>query len=109
MATFKDRQKGEEAKFARTAELDFKITARRNKLLGLWVAEKIGVTGPAADTYAREVVQADFDEPGSEDVFRKVWADLQKAKADVSEHQVRREMDRLKEVAAGQIQAEAAK
>jgi hypothetical protein len=109
MATFNDRQKGEEAKFARTAELDFKINARRNKLLGLWVAEKIGLTGGAADVYAKEVVQVDFSEPGSEDVFRKIWADLQKAKVGVSEHQVRREMDRFKEVAAGQIQAEAAK
>ncbi|MSP51819.1 MAG: DUF1476 domain-containing protein [Alphaproteobacteria bacterium] len=109
MATFNEREKGEEARFARSAEAEFKINVRRNKLLGLWVGEHLGLKGAAADTYAKEVIQVDFTEPGSEDVFRKIWADVQAAKVNVSEHQIRREMDRFKEVAATQLEAEAAK
>ena len=109
MTSFNDREKAEEARFAHDAELGFKVNARRVKLLGLWVADHLGVTGEAADAYARDLVQVDFTEPGQEDVFRKVWADLQAKNAKVSEHQVRREMERLYEVAAQQIQSEAAK
>ena len=108
MTSFKDREKAEEAKFAHDAELGFKVNARRVKLLGLWVAEQLGITGDAADSYARDLVQVDFTEPGQEDVFRKVWADLQARESKVSEHQVRREMERLYAVAAEQIQNDAA-
>ena len=109
MTSFKDREKAEEAKFAHDAELEFKVNARRVKLLGLWVAEQLGMTGEIAEVYARDLVQVDFTEPGQEDVFGKVWADIQAKEAKVSEHQVRREMERLHEVAAEQIQAEAVK
>ncbi len=107
MTSFKEREKAEEAKFAHDAELEFKVNARRVKLLGLWVAEQLGMTGEIAEAYARDLVQVDFTEPGQEDVFGKVWADIQAKEAKISEHQVRREMERLHGVAAEQIQAEA--
>src|ERR1700742_1201310 len=71
MTTFDKREEGFEKQFAHDEELRFKATARRNKLLGLWAAEKLGVSGPAADAYAKEVVAADFEEPGDADVFRQ--------------------------------------
>ena len=68
MASFEDREKGFERKFAHDEELKFKATARRNKLLGLWAAELMGLSGDAAQAYAREVIKADLEEPGEEDV-----------------------------------------
>lgn len=109
MTSFSDREKAEEAKFAHEAELGFKVNARRVKLLGLWVAEHLGIFGEAADGYARDLVQVDFTEPGQEDVFRKVWADLQARDSGISEHQLRQEMERLYAVAAEQIEREGAK
>lgn len=76
MTTFDDRENAFENKFAHDAEMQFKAEARRNKLLGLWAAELLGKTGDAASDYAREVVKADFEEPGDEDVYRKVAGDL---------------------------------
>src|ERR687898_868565 len=76
MTTFDKREEGFERKFAHDEELRFKATARRNKLLGLWIAQKLGMSGADADTYAKEVVQADFEEAGDDDVFRKVRKDL---------------------------------
>ena len=76
MTTFDKREEGFEKKFAHDEELRFKATARRNKLLGLWAAEKLGKTGPDAEAYAREVVVADFQEAGDDDVLRKVRAAL---------------------------------
>ena len=76
MSTFDNRQKAFEDMFARDADLQFKVMARRNKLLGLWAAERLGHTGDAAAAYAMEVVAADFEEPGDEDVYRKVAGDL---------------------------------
>lgn len=76
MTTFDDRENAFEAKFAHDAEMQFKAEARRNKLLGLWVAGLLGKSGEEADLYAREVIKADFQEKGEEDVFRKVKADL---------------------------------
>ena len=72
MTTFDKREEGFEKKFAHDEELRFKANARRNKLLGLWAAEKLGLTGDAADAYAKEVVMADFEESGDNDVFKKV-------------------------------------
>ena len=72
MSNFDDREKAQEAKYAHDQEISFKANARRNKLLGLWVAEQLGLSGDAADAYAREVIESDFEEPGDEDVFRKV-------------------------------------
>ena len=71
MTTFKDRNKGFEQKFAHDEELKFRATARRNKLLGLWAADQLGLTGDEAQAYAREVIKADLAEPGDEDVVRK--------------------------------------
>ena len=104
MSKFEEREKSFEAKYARDQEKAFKISARRNKLFGLWAAERMGLTGEAAEAYAREVIKADFEEPGSMDVFRKVWNDLQAKGVDISEHRVMREMERFLEVAREQIE-----
>lgn len=105
MSTFDKREEGFEKKFAHDEELRFKATARRNKLLGLWVAEKLGKTGAEADAYAKSVVMSDFEEAGDDDVFRKVKADLDAANAGQSEHQIRRTMDELMATAIAQVQA----
>ena len=76
MSTFDDRQNAFEAKFAHDSEMQFRAEARRNKLLGLWASEKLGKTGDDADAYAKEVVKADFEEAGDEDVYRKLAGDL---------------------------------
>lgn len=106
MATFNDREKAFEDKYKHDQELQFKAEARRNKLLGLWAAGLMGLSGPDADAYAREVVQSDFDEPGDSDVLRKVHGDLQSRGVDKSEHQVRRQMDELMVTAREQILTE---
>jgi hypothetical protein len=104
MNTFDDRKKGFENKFAHDEELRFKATARRNKLLGLWAAEKLGLSGDAAADYAHEVVAADFEEAGDDDVVRKVVGDFKAKNVDQSEHQIRRTMDELMVTAVEQIQ-----
>jgi len=104
MSGFDQREKGYENKFAHDEELRFKATARRNKLLGLWAAEKMGIVGDDAEAYAKEVVKADFEEPGDEDVFRKVRADFDERKLDVSDHQIRREMETLMDRAVKEIE-----
>lgn len=76
MTTFDDRENAFENKFAHDAEMQFKAEARRNKLLGLWAADLMGMTGDDAATYAKEVIKADFEEAGDEDVYRKVSGDL---------------------------------
>lgn len=105
MAGFEDRKKAQESKFAHDQELVFKATARRNKLLGLWAAAKLGLSGAEADEYAKTVVKADFEEAGDDDVFRKVKGDLDAKGIEVSDHQVRREMDDLMKTAIEQIKA----
>lgn len=92
MNNFEEREKGEELKHVLGQEQEFKIASKRNRLLGLWVAEILGLSGEAAEKYAISVVIADMKENGDEDVFNKVYADLQSANADISEHVVRREM-----------------
>jgi hypothetical protein len=104
MTTFDKRKEGFESKFARDEELRFKATARRNKLLGLWAAEKMGLQGPQAEDYAKMVVSADFSEPGDEDVFCKIRADFDAKQVEQSDHQIRRTMDELMSVAVGQIE-----
>lgn len=106
MTTFESRKDAYEGKFAHDEELRFKATARRNKLLGLWAAEKLGYTGERAESYAKEVVRADFDEPGEEDVYRKVRGDFDANGVTQTEHQIRRTMEELMAVAVGQIQKE---
>jgi hypothetical protein len=106
MASFEDREKGFERKFAHDEELKFKATARRNRLLGLWAAEQMGITGDAAQAYAREVIKADLVEPGEEDVFRKIRSDFDAKGVSQSDHQIRRKMADLLGEAVGQIEAE---
>ena len=105
MTTFDKREEGFEKKFAHDEELRFKATARRNKLLGLWAAEKLGKAGPDAEAYAKSVVMADFEEAGDEDVMRKVKADLDAAGVTQSDHQIRRTMDEMMERAVAQIKS----
>ena len=104
MTTFDDREHAFEAKFAHDAELRFKAEARRNKLLGLWAAEKLGKTGDDAEAYAKEVVKADFEEAGHEDVMRKLMGDLGDR---VAEDDLRAKYAELLAVAKGQLMDEA--
>lgn len=103
MSQFDKREKGFEEKHRRDQELNFKVQARRNKLLGNWAAEKLGLDGAAAEAYAKEVIASDFDEPGDDDVLRKVLGDLEAKGVETSEHMVRKEMDKLLEVARAEL------
>jgi hypothetical protein len=103
MTTFDKREEGFEKKFAHDEELQFKANARRNKLLGLWAAEKLGLIGAQADAYAKEVVMADFEEAGDQDVFRKIRADLDAKKVAVLDLEIRSTMDALMAQAIDQI------
>ena len=105
MTTFDKREEGFEKQFAHDEELKFKAMARRNKMLGLWAAEKLGLTGAAAEAYAKEVVVSDFDEPGDHDVFRKVRKDFDAKGVAQSDHQIRRTMQELLEQAVAQIKS----
>lgn len=89
MTSFQDREQGFEAKFAHDEELQFKIIARRNRLVGVWAAEKMGLTPEETDAYAKAVVQADFEEAGDEDVIRKVLGDLTSAGVEADDSLVR--------------------
>lgn len=106
MSAFDDRQKGQEAKFAFDAEKKFKAEARRNKLLGIWAAELMSLSGDEAKAYAAEVVAADFEEAGDEDVFRKVSGDLKAKGIAIDEAVIRQKMATLVGVANEQIAAE---
>lgn len=101
--SFDDRGRGEEKKFELSQELEFKAQARRNKLLGLWAADLLGLTGPAAEEYARSVVAADFEEKGDEDVFRKVRGDFDAKGVTQSDHQIRSRMADLLNSARAQV------
>ena len=103
MTTFDKREEGFEKKFAHDEELQFKATARRNKLFGLWAAEKLGLTGPQADAYAKEVVVAEFEETGDQDVFRKIRKDFDDKKLALPDLEIRRAMDELMTQAIAQI------
>ena len=105
MTTFDKREEGFEKKFALDEEQKFRAMARRNKLLGLWAAEKMGLTGADAEAYAKQVVMADVEEAGDHDVFRKVRGDFDAKKVVQSDHQIRRTMDELMQTAADQIKA----
>jgi hypothetical protein len=105
MTTFDKREEGFEKKFAHDEELRFKASARRNKLLGRWAAEKLGLTGDAVEAYAKEVVVSDFDEAGDHDVFMKVRKDFDAKGVTQSDHQLRRTMDELMEKAIAEIKA----
>lgn len=105
MSSFDKRKEGFESKFAHDEELRFKSTARRNKLLGLWAAEKLGKSGDDAQTYAREVIRADMQEAGDDDVIRKIRSDFDAAGVEQSDHQIRRTMQELMAEAVAQIEA----
>ena len=104
--SFQDREKSFEAKHKLDAELQFKAESRRNKLVGLWAAEKMGLDGADADAYAKTVVIADLDEPGIEDVIRKVMGDFAERDVSVSEDDLRAEMERQMGVAIEQVKAD---
>ena len=101
---FEDRKKGALAKWAHDEELRFKVMARRNKLLGLWAAGEMGIA--QSEAYAKEVIQADFEEAGDEDVFRKIRKDFDASKVPMSDHMIRRKMEELLAVAGDQVVAE---
>jgi hypothetical protein len=105
MSSFDKREEGFEKKFAMDEEQKFKAEARRNKLLGLWAAEKLGISGDAAAAYAKEVVAADFEEAGDGDVLRKVSGDLTAKGIAVTAAQVRVKMDELMVQAIIQVKA----
>ena len=90
MTTFDDRERAFENKFAHEAEMEFRITARRNRLMGLWAAERLGLTDAEAESYAKSVVQADFEEAGDEDVVRKLLGDLVGAGVDMTDEGIRK-------------------
>lgn len=103
MNGFENREKGFEAKYSADQENQFKVIARRNRLLGAWAAEQMGMSGEAAETYAKEVVAADFEEPGDADVVAKVLHDFAEKGIDIDEAALRRKMDELRAVAREQL------
>jgi hypothetical protein len=105
MTTFDKREEGFEKKFAHDEELRFKANARRNKLLGVWAAQKLGLSGAEAEAYAKEVVMADFEEAGDNDVFNKLRKDFDAKGVAQSDHQIRRTMGDLMEQAISQIKS----
>ena len=105
MSSFDKREDGFENKFAHDEALRFKAAARRNKKLGLWAAEKLGKSGVAADAYALDVIAADMEEAGDEDVLRKLRRDFDAAGVVQSDHQIRRTMDELMAAAIAEIKA----
>lgn len=106
MSTFDDRERAEEAKYAHDSQLSFKVMNRRNKLLGLWAADLMNLHGADAEAYAKEVVRSDLEEPGDEDVFRKIRGDFDKAKVDRTDARIREHMAELIAVAREQIMKE---
>lgn len=106
MTDFNDRERAEEAKFAHDEEMHFRVHARRNRLLGMWAAERMGLSAVEAEGYAKGVVQADFEESGDEDVVRKLLGDLVSAGLDVSEADVRAALDATAVEARRQLMGE---
>jgi len=93
MTTFDDRERAFESQYARDQEMQFKVVARRNRLLGHWAAKKMGLTEAEADAYARDVIRADFEEAGDEDVIRKLLGDLTSAGIDIDESSIRQALE----------------
>lgn len=106
MTTFDDREKQEEARYKHDQELQFKARNRGNKLFGLWIAEKLGISGDAADAYAKDVVMADFDAPGDNDVFAKVKPDLAGKSIEIDDDILRKHLEECRDKALQQIKAE---
>ena len=106
MTDFKDRQRGEEAKFAMDEETAFKVAARRNRLLGEWAAGLMNLTEEETDAYKKAVVQADFEEAGDEDVIRKLLGDLTAASTNVSEADIRAKLEEMTVEAKRQLMSD---
>lgn len=106
MTNFKDRERGEEAKFAHDEESAFKVAARRNRLLGHWAAEKMGLTPEETEAYAKAVVQADFEEAGDEDVIRKLLGDLTSSGVEIDEAGIRAALEERAVEARRQLMSE---
>lgn len=107
MTMFDDREKAFEAKFARDEEMQFRINARRNRLLGQWAAERMGLDAAETEAYAKAVVQADFEEAGDEDVIRKLLGDLISASVEIDEAEIRAAMEAKLVDARRQLMGEA--
>src|SRR6201995_737519 len=105
MSTFDKREEGFERKFAHDEEVRFKARARRNKMLGLWAAQLLGLTGDAAEAYAKEIVIVDFEEPGDDDVFARIRRDFDAKAVAQSDHQIRRTMEELMAKAVEDVKA----
>ncbi len=105
MPSFDDREKGFEAKYSHDQELNFKITIRRNKLLGLWAAGELGKTGADAEAYAKEVIASDFEKPGEDDIVGKVADDFKAQGIAIDSDAVRRKLHHLGDEAAQQLKA----
>ncbi|HYE43491.1 MAG TPA: DUF1476 domain-containing protein [Caulobacteraceae bacterium] len=105
MTTFDNREKAFESKFALDQEQEFRAVARRNRMLGLWAAERMGLEGDHRDDYAKAVVKSDFEQPGDEDVLRKVYGDLKSAGDSATEGDVRMKMDELLAQAREQVRS----
>ena len=103
MTTFDDRERGFESKFVHDQDLEFQAAARRNRMLGLWAAGLMGLEGDHLEQYANAVVKSDLEQPGDEDVLRKVWKDLSASGAKVTEGAVRAKMEELLAIARDQI------
>lgn len=107
MTTFDDRERGEEQRFKHSEELRFKARNRRNRLFGLWVAENhLGLKGDEASSYATEVVMADFESPGDDDMLRKVKTDLEKASVSISDHLLMKHLGECEQEARKQVMSE---
>lgn len=106
MTTFDKREQAFEAKFAQDESMRFKASARRNKLLGLWAADLLGLSGDGAESYAKEVIKSDFEEVGDDDVFRKVRDDLAAKSVDRSDAQIKKQMVELLVIAKTQLMEE---
>lgn len=103
MSSFDDREKGFEAKYKVDQETQFRITVRRNKLLGEWAAGQMGLAGDAVAAYAKDVVSADFDRPGDDDVIEKVLADLSAKGVKLGEADIKKKLEELQSVARTEI------
>lgn len=106
MTTFNEREKAFEDKYKHDQELQFKVEVRRNKLLGLWAAELLDLKGAEAEAYAKEVIAADFAEPGDADLVGKVMGDLSEKQVEMSEHRLRKKLEEFTALAKQQIMTE---
>ena len=106
MTTFDEREKAFEQKYKHDQDMLFRIQNRRNKLLGIWAAELMGLSGGEAESYIKDVIMSDMEKPGDDDVHDKVYADLHAKNIDLSDHRLRKQMDELLQVAHDQVVTE---